>query len=306
MVGRDRDPHLVVGDRQVVHARPRRLGRRAATARSPRRRCGPASSASSACSSSSTTSVSSASGRRARSSRVAPGSSPAAAEGNAADAHLRTPDARRVTHGLLGAPRRVEQRRRVPHQHLARGREVTPRALRSSTRVPSADLEPADVLGDRGLREVERRGRLAEGPAHGDLTERGEELEVEHHGALCHRQQLIIGHDHAGRTMPSMNTTHPLRQRRRRRRPRPPRAARRAAGPPDRSSSPSEDGRLIAAALHPRRRGRRRPVHATAERATRARQLAAPPLRASLARCGSARIMSHAAKVPPRPLSDLG
>ncbi len=195
MVGGDRDPHLVVGDRQVVDARPLLRTAPAATARSsPRRSARPAARRAPA-----PPRAPAASARRPAGARAARASRPAAARPRrTANAPTRT-----CARPMPAASRTASSARRAASSSAdacrtstsPAGVSVTPRALRSSTRVPSADLEPRDVLGHRGLREVERRGGLAEGPADGDLAKRRQELQVEHHGPLCHSQQLIIGHD---------------------------------------------------------------------------------------------------------------
>ena len=110
-------------------------------------------------------------------------------------AHLRAADAGGVAHGLLRAPGRVQQRGRVPHEHLSRRRQGHAAGVALEHAHPEGGLQAGDVLGDGGLREVQRDGGVGERAAHGDLTEGGEQLEVEHHGPLCHNQQLIIGHD---------------------------------------------------------------------------------------------------------------
>ena len=116
----DRDPHLVVADRQVVDARSRRGGRAAGTARSCATSIRPASSASSA-------------GvlleHLQRQLRVRParaqlargaGQQPGGGRREGADAHLRAARCpRAVAHGLLGAARRVQQRGGVPDEHFA-------------------------------------------------------------------------------------------------------------------------------------------------------------------------------------------
>jgi hypothetical protein len=101
-----------------------------------------------------------------------------------------------VPHFFFGPARCFEQRRRVAHEHFTGGRER--HATRAALEHAGAErrFEPRDVLGHRRLREVQRRGGLTEGPADGDFAERRQELQVEHHGALCHSFRFIIGHDH--------------------------------------------------------------------------------------------------------------
>jgi len=77
-------------------------------------------------------------------------------------------DAGRGVHLLLRAARAVEQQRRVAHQHLPGGRERHAARITLEQPRPEAALEPGDVLGDRGLREVQRGGRLGERAAHSD------------------------------------------------------------------------------------------------------------------------------------------
>ena len=74
----------------------------------------------------------------------------------------------------------------VPDEHLAGGRERDAAGAALQHARAERRLQAADVLGDGGLREVERHGGVGERAAHRDLAESGEELEVEHHGPLCH------------------------------------------------------------------------------------------------------------------------
>ena len=185
MVGRDRDPQLVVGDRQVLDAR------RAARAAS-----------SGDCTSSADVDpagqqrvqrrlvlehlqrqlrVRPARAQLARGARQQPGGG----RRERRHPHLRPPDAAPPRGRPPRPARGVEQRGRrgapAPRRPAV---SVTPRALRSSTRMPSAASSRLMCWRDGGLREVQRGGRVAERAAHRDLAERGEELEVEHHGTI--------------------------------------------------------------------------------------------------------------------------
>jgi hypothetical protein len=75
------------------------------------------------------------------------------------------------------------------------GVSLTPRASRSSRRVPSESSsrpmcwETAGCVNDSAAAASENERRTC------DLAEGGEELEVEHYVPLCMTRQIIIGHD---------------------------------------------------------------------------------------------------------------
>ena len=123
------------------------------------------------------------SGRRARRSRVAPGSRPAASVANAPMRTVGRPVPAGLAHVLLGAARGVQQRAAAQVSSSSPA-GVGMHAPRVAVQQPHADrgLQARDVLGDRGLRVAQDGGRVAERAPQRDLTERRQQLEIEHHG----------------------------------------------------------------------------------------------------------------------------
>ena len=106
------------------------------------------------------------------------------------EAHGRDVDAAVRAHVVLGAARGVEQRLGVLEHRGARLGERQAARLALEQLGPELLLEARDVLRDGGLREAQRVGGGGEGAARGDLSERLQQLEIEHKGRYHARLSL--------------------------------------------------------------------------------------------------------------------
>ena len=98
---------------------------------------------------------------------------------------------RLVANGLPSVFRLLEQRYRVPVQDLARGRE--PDAVPAPVEHPDAKLrlEVRDLLGQRGLRDVQGFGRAGHVPDVGDAGEVPQLLQI-HAGRPSVNERMFL------------------------------------------------------------------------------------------------------------------